>query len=257
MKTFINYCEEQQINEGFWQWLLNLIKSLFEDDPDISLKTQTKAIAATRLLHDIIPNNSTLTPKGEQITRYEIDNETQRILKEKSSTDFINHLESFGNKLLLNNVYDEKKLITWKLTTLYMGIMLATDKKRKQDADILQKHYDNIAKEHRDIEKDVLKYLRQHENNVEHSNDSAIPYSTKELYNVHKGIIKTLLSSNNITIDMDTNVLGPVNTICTKKSIMSPDLYYALILVRIGKEIINNEELTGQFVKKFYKEQQK
>lgn len=124
MRTYSEY-----INEGFFSWIKNLIKSLFTDDTSDETKEYT--------------NNS--LQKIKKINS-ELIKPTEKIISKNNALEFINEITKYKNELLRKNVISEEEGIKWELLMLSIKIRIANDNNDKKLYKNLKTSFNNLIK---------------------------------------------------------------------------------------------------------------
>ena len=111
------------INEGFWSWLGDLIKSLFTDDTSKETKEYCgKALTYFR------------EEWGDDVEKL-----TTKLLQEKDVKKFLKRVEEERVKLLESKkIKDEEQSYCWAIFTLKQKIKLLTDEKKTSDIKLIE-----------------------------------------------------------------------------------------------------------------------
>lgn len=144
----INQSFNRIINESFWSWLGDLIKSLFTDDTSKETKEYCgKALTYFR------------EEWGDNVEKL-----TTKLLNDKDVKRFLENVEKERVRLVKNNVFkEEEQSYCWAIFTLKQKIKLLTDEKKTSDIKLI----DEKIKEYSKNAKDSVQKVEQEINNIE------------------------------------------------------------------------------------------
>lgn len=144
----INQSFNRVINEGFWSWLGDLIKSLFTDDTSKETKEYCgKALTYFR------------EEWGDNVEKL-----TTKLLNDKDVKRFLENVEKERVRLVKSNVFkEEEQSYCWAIFTLKQKIKLLTDEKKTSDIKLI----DEKIKEYSKNAKDSVQKVEQEINNIE------------------------------------------------------------------------------------------
>lgn len=241
-KEEINQSFNRVINEGFWSWLGDLIKSLFSDDTSKETKEYCgKALTYFR------------EEWGDEVEKL-----TTKLLQEKDVKKFLEKVEQERVKLVKNNTFkDEEQSYCWAIFTLKQKIKLLTDEKKTNDIKLIEEKIKEYSKK----ANDSLQRIEQEIDNVElpneGNNESQAPSeelgkSVPEAFKQHENTIKELCDKCNTTPETVQKI---VYTICGNvketQNITDPNVAYGLILMTIGgymtKDLPNRSTVVSLF----------
>lgn len=218
---------DRVINEGFWSWLGDLIKSLFSDDTSKETKEYCgKALTYFR------------EEWGDEVEKL-----TTKLLQEKDVKKFLEKVEQERVKLVKNNTFkDEEQSYCWAIFTLKQKIKLLTDEKKTNDIKLIEEQIKEYSKKAGNLVNQIEQEIENIELPDNGNNDNAsqapskqLAQSVPEAFKQHENTVTELCKQCNTTPETVQNV---VYAICDNaketQNISDPNVSYGLILMAIG-----------------------
>ena len=224
----INQSFNRVINEGFWSWLGDLIKSLFTDDTSKETKEYCgKALTYFR------------EEWGDNVEKL-----TTKLLNDKDVKRFLENVEKERVRLVKSNVFkEEEQSYCWAIFTLKQKIKLLTDEKKTSDIKLI----DEKIKEYSKNAKDSVQKVEQEINNIElpkeKNNDSQatsqeLGDAANKAFEEYKNEIDQLCKKANTTPEQLKNVIFKL---CTAddvlKKIADPKILFTFAVMACGGKI--------------------
>lgn len=238
MKTYTEY----YINEGFWSWLGNLIKSLFTDDTTEETKNYTKT--SLKVIQD---SNKKLIKPAEDIL-----SKTSKLKAE----EFIKELKNSSNKLVNDKIMTEDESVKYQLTILSIGIRIKNDSKETDYVKELKTYFDELAKNNTTLAKELTKELKSEKKSEKNKKDKdkdkdkteQTDEKLLEVFNNHKKVIDEITSKTKTKIDTN-NIIKYSN----EKDITDATIVYSLILISLGKQLVGDENIIKGYIENLNK----
>lgn len=223
---------DRVINEGFWSWLGDLIKSLFSDDTSKETKDYIgKSLAYFR------------EEWGEESEKI-----TTNLLQEKDVKKFLKRVEEERVKLLdSKKIKDEKQSYCWAIFTLKQKIKLLTDEKKTNDIKLIEEQIKEYSKKAGNL----VNQIEQEIENVELPQEQTGPEPPSKEFgeamtvvmsdNGYKKELEVLCKYINTTPETIQKILYKICSVSNElKSIKEPDKIFGLCVILIGGYLAQN-----------------
>lgn len=216
------------INEGFWSWLGDLIKSLFSDDTSKETKEYCgKALTYFR------------EEWGDDVEKI-----TTKLLQEKDVKKFLKRVEEERVKLVESKkIKDEEQSYCWAIFTLKQKIKLLTDEKKTSDIKLIEEqikeYYKKAGNRVNQIEQEIENVeLPNEENNDSQAPSQELNDAANKAFEEYKNEIDQLCKKANTTPEQLKNAIFKL---CTAddalKKIADPKIVFTFAVMACGGKI--------------------
>lgn len=216
------------INEGFWSWLGDLIKSLFSDDTSKETKEYCgKALTYFR------------EEWGDDVEKL-----TTKLLQEKDVKKFLKRVEEERVKLVESKkIKDEEQSYCWAIFTLKQKIKLLTDEKKTSDIKLIEEKIKEYYKKAGNLANQIEQEIENVELPNEENNDSQAPSqelndAANKAFEEYKNEIDQLCKKANTTPEQLKNAIFKL---CTAddalKKIADPKIVFTFAVMACGGKI--------------------
>ena len=231
----INQSFNRIINEGFWSWLGDLIKSLFTDDTSKETKEYCgKALTYFR------------EEWGDNVEKL-----TTKLLNDKDVKRFLENVEKERVRLVKSNVFkEEEQSYCWAIFTLKQKIKLLTDEKKTSDIKLIEEKIKEYSKKTKDALQQVEQEIDEIELPKEEEHTEGPEPPAKEFGEAmtqvmsdagYKKELQVLCKYINTTPETLRNILYEI---CKEnnelKGIKEPDKIFGLCVILIGGYLAKN-----------------
>ena len=239
----INNSFNRAINEGFWSWLGELIKSLFSDS-----SKETKDY-------------------GESVFKYyndnfgkKLDNYNKQLFKEKNIDKFIEIVDNTYKELIDKKILSEDDALKWVLGVLSTKIRMLNDANQVNDVKKLTEKYNEYSKRNEKITNEFTEEinktqqeLKKEDNDTVSAPSEQISKGITEAFKQHENTIKELCTKCNTTPETLQKVVYEIcNYAKETQNITDPNVSFGLILMAIGgymtKGFNDREKIVSTFM---------
>ena len=224
----LNEENNRVINEGFWSWLGDLIKSLFTDDTSKETKEYCgKALTYFR------------EEWGDNVEKL-----TTKLLNDKDVKRFLENVEKERVRLVKSNVFkEEEQSYCWAIFTLKQKIKLLTDEKKTSDIKLIDEKIKEYSKNAKDsvqkVEQEINNIeLPKEENNNSQATSQELGDAANKAFEEYKNEIDQLCKKANTTPEQLKNAIFKL---CTAddalKTIADPKIVFIFAVMACGGKI--------------------
>lgn len=218
----INNSFNRVINEGFWAWLGDLIKSMFTDS-----SKETKDF-------------------GESVFKYYDDNfdkkvadYNKKLFKEKDVDKFIALVDEMYQELIDKKILDEADAIKWAIGNLSIKGRILTDEGKKSDVQKIKDKIDEYSKKNKqaaqEFTDEINKQQEEQKKDEVQAPSEQLSKSVTEAFKQHENTIKELCTKCNTTPETLQKVVYEIcNHVKETQNITDPNVSFGLILMAIG-----------------------
>lgn len=218
----INDSFNHAINEGFWAWLGDLIKSMFTDS-----SKETKDY-------------------GESVFKYYDDNFDKKVadyntklFKEKDVDKFIALVDEMYQELIDKKILDEADAIKWAIGNLSIKGRILTDEGKNSDVQKIKDKIDEYSKKNKKAAQEFTDEIKKQQEEQKKDEvqapseefEKAMTESLKKYENQIKQISKTIKTT-------PENLKNVVYTLANQgndtKNISDPNVIFAMITMAVG-----------------------
>lgn len=236
----INDSFNRVINEGFFAWLGDLIKSMFTDS-----SKETKDF-------------------GESVFKYYDDNfdkkvadYNKKLFKEKDTDKFIALVDEMYQELIDKKILDEADAIKWAIGNLSIKGRILNDEGKKSDVKKIKDKIDEYSKKNKqaaqEFTDEINKQQEEQKKDEVEAPSEELSKSVTEAFKQHENTIKELCAKCNTTPETLQKVVYEIcNYAKETQNITDPNVSFGLILMAIGgymtKGFQNREKIISTFM---------
>lgn len=218
--------DEQNINEGFWDFLTSFFKSLFGD-----ASPETKNYGERVLAHG----------NDEYGKKYQ--NDIQKLLKEKNTKKFLESAEEIRKGWVENKTMEENESYAEMCFVFEFKKKLLNDSKKTSDIKLIDERIEEYKKKAGDALKKTQEKIKETDAPKEEGDDNGAPSkefgeATDKAFEEYKSEIEQLCKTGNTTPEQLKNVVFQISksdkmlsTINDSKTI------FALCIMGIGAKL--------------------
>ena len=218
----INESFNRAINEGFWSWLGDLIKSMFTDS-----SKETKDF-------------------GESVFKYydnnfdkKVADYNKKLFKEKNVDKFIKLVDEMYEELIDKKILSEVEAIQWAIGNLSIKGRILKDEGKTSDVEKINnkinKYSEKNEKAAQEFANEINKQPEEQKNDEVQAPSEQISKSVSGAFKQHENTIKELCTKCNTTPETLQKVVYEIcNYAKETQNITDPNVSFGLILIAIG-----------------------
>ena len=218
----INESFNRAINEGFWSWLGDLIKSMFTDS-----SKETKDF-------------------GESVFKYydnnfdkKVADYNKKLFKEKNVDKFIDLVDEMYEELIDKKILSEVEAIQWAIGNLSIKGRILKDEGKTSDVEKINnkinKYSEKNEKAAQEFANEINKQPEEQKNDEVQAPSEQISKSVSGAFKQHENTIKELCTKCNTTPETLQKVVYEIcNYAKETQNITDPNVSFGLILIAIG-----------------------
>lgn len=218
----INESFNRAINEGFWSWLGDLIKSMFTDS-----SKETKDF-------------------GEAIFKYydnnfdkKVADYNKKLFKEKNVDKFIDLVDEMYEELIDKKILSEDEAIQWAIGSLSIKGRILEDEGKTSDVEKINnkinKYSEKNKKAAQEFTGEINKQQEEQKKDEVQAPSEQISKSVSGAFKQHENTIKELCTKCNTTPETLQKVVYEIcNYAKETQNITDPNVSFGLILMAIG-----------------------